>query len=274
MLKIDILSEMGEDMNQICYVEYDTNHPGDFVVDVPETHDWWLIIFTHTPAEFYIDGKMVEYPSKCMVIFPPNFRILYRGCSDSYSDDWIRFYSNESYVVHSMLPPGIPVRIPNPDYCHRLFQLLAEENFFQNKFREQSIDNLLRLLISKFIEAYDYDTIHSEYHQLHNLRLEIKNNPGFPWTVSHMAERLHLSSGYLQALYRKTFQVSCMEDVIHNRILLAKEHLLQSTYTISKIAEICGYRNVEHFCRQFRKYVGMSPKTYRMNYATLCKQLG
>lgn len=250
-------------MNQICYVEHDVSHPGNFVYDFPATHDWWLLILTHTPAEFLINDKIVEYPAECMVLYPPNTRIYYRSCSDSYKNDWLRFYTNESYIINTDIPLALPVNIPKSQYCNQLFQMLSYENFCNNYYRESSIESLFRLLFYKLSEAYHHNTAQTQNKDLINLRLEIKNNPGFPWTVPFMAKRLHLSTGHVQALYRKNFNTTCMEDVIYNRILLAKEHLVQSTYSIADIASICGYNNIEHFCRQFKQITGQTPKHYR-----------
>jgi AraC family transcriptional regulator, arabinose operon regulatory protein len=235
-------------------------------VDVSENHDWWLLILTHTPAKFLINNQLIQYPAGCMVLYPPESRIYYQGCSDSYKNDWIRFYSTESYIINSKIPAGIPIKLPNPGYCHNLFQLLAEENFYNFQCREQSIENLFRLLFNKLTEAACSidDNVNSKYQELSILRSEIKNNPGFPWSIPFMAKRLHFSEGHFQAVYRRAFNTSCMDDVIQNRILLAKEHLALSTYTIGEIAVICGYNHVEHFSRQFRQIVGKTPKQFRM----------
>ncbi|MFR5970224.1 MAG: helix-turn-helix domain-containing protein [Clostridium sp.] len=61
----------------------------------------------------------------------------------------------------------------------------------------------------------------------------------------------------------KKFGTSCMEDVIEHRLLLAKEKLATTTLPIYKIAEQCGYSNVEHFSRQFKGKFTTSPKAYR-----------
>lgn len=256
-------------MNQICFVEHDVSHPGNFVYDSPETHDWWLLILTHSPAEFLINDKMMEYPAECMVLYPPNTKICYRSCSDSYKNDWLRFYTTESYILNTDIPLGIPVHIANSKYCNQLFQMLASENLYNNYYRESSIESLFRLLFYKLSEAYHNNSAQIQNKDLTNLRFDIKNNPGFPWTVPFMADRLHLSTGHVQALYRKNFHTTCMEDVIYNRILLAKNHLSQSTYSIADIAGICGYNNIEHFCRQFKQITGQTPNNYRKASASL-----
>ncbi|WP_325050432.1 helix-turn-helix domain-containing protein [Cohnella endophytica] len=98
------------------------------------------------------------------------------------------------------------------------------------------------------------------------LRTAIQKDPGNCWTVSEIADYLQVSPGYLLNIYKKAFGVSCMDDVIRSRIRLAKEFLIHSAESIADIASHCGYQNVEHFCRQFKKITGESPRTYQKQY--------
>lgn len=84
-----------------------------------------------------------------------------------------------------------------------------------------------------------------------------------------MAKIISISPGYLQFIYKKLFGLSCMDDVIHSRIRLAKEYLRHELYTVAEIADRCGYRNVEHFCRQFKQMTGSSPKKFHKRTSDL-----
>ena len=68
----------------------------------------------------------------------------------------------------------------------------------------------------------------------------------------------------------KPFGISCMDDVINSRILLAKEYLIHSTQSIAEVSFICGYNNVEHFCRQFKQMEGYTPGAFRNKTIDLC----
>ncbi|MEF3353117.1 AraC family transcriptional regulator [Paenibacillus sp. GYB006] len=250
-------------MTTIYYVGYDAAHPDDFIYDIPNGHDFWLLILTQTPAEFWIQGALKEYPANCAVLFPPHQKIFYRACSHQFVNDWIRFDSSESYVTGTTIPLGIPIPLPDPGYCHQLFQLLATENFFSCDYRELSIDYLMRILFNKLLEASNSKENTQHYQNLLSLRKTINNNPGFHWTVPIMADYLHISPGYLQALYKSTFGISCMDDVIQCRIQLAKEKLSHGQLSIADIGSICGYKNVEHFSRQFRQVTGFTPRAFR-----------
>ncbi len=108
--------------------------------------------------------------------------------------------------------------------------------------------------------------ITAHFHALTELRRAIYSDPQHKWRVKDMADRLHLSEGYLQAIYRKTFGVSCMEDVIASRIRAAESLLQYTNKTSLQIAEFCGYGNAEHFCRQFKKLVGKTPGNFENGY--------
>lgn len=250
-------------MAHIYYVEYDATHPENFVFDMPGGHDCWLLVLTQTPAQFWVNGEMVEYPANSAVLYPPHHKILYRACSGRYANDWVRFDSAEPYLIEAAIPLGIPFPLPDPGYCHKLFQLLVAENTLSNSYRELTIDYLLKVLFNKLHEASQYTKSFCQFQSILELRRNIHNNPGYNWSVPSMADSLHLSPGYLQALYKATFGISCMNDVINCRIRFAKDQLIHSPHTIAEISSLCGYNNIEHFVRQFHKITGYSPRTFR-----------
>ena len=250
-------------MINIHYVGYDASHPDSFVFDIPDGHDCWLLLLTQTPALFWVNNEIKEYPAYSAVLYRPYQKIYYRACADKYINDWIRFDSTESYVIETILPLGVPFSLDDPGYCHKLFQLLVTENFFNKDYKESSIDYLLRTMFNKLLESYYHAGVSTQYYKLLNLRKEIHNDPGNHWTVSSMANLLHISPGYLQTIYKDTFGISCMDDVISIRIRLAKEYLVHGTHTISEVAFLCGYNNVEHFCRQFKQMAEYTPGAFR-----------
>ena len=80
-----------------------------------------------------------------------------------------------------------------------------------------------------------------------------------------MAADVNMSRSYFQHLYSEVFGVSCMADVISGKIEKAKEILSETGCTVSQVASMCGYDNDEHFMRQFKKIVGVTPTKYRQN---------
>ena len=251
-------------MDKIRMIGYDAVHPADFVYDVPEHHGYYLLILTHTRARFWQGDAPREYPANHAALFAPHSRIRYGACEGSYGNDWIIFDSDETYVTQFPLL-GAPFPVMDPDYCHSLFQLLTWEH------QQEGYETVESQLMSVLFHKLRGDIVRpddADYgRELLALRRQIVNQPWQAWNVPGMAERLHISAGYLQLLYKRQFGVSCMDDVIASRIRLAKDYLTHTNLRVLEIANICGYNNAEHFSRQFRRVCGMAPGRFRREAA-------
>ena len=82
-------------MNQIYFVGYDAIHKNDFVYDVPNGFNSYLLVLTTTPAIFRINGLLKEYPAHTAILYPPNYSIYYGAANQEYGNHWIRFSSDE-----------------------------------------------------------------------------------------------------------------------------------------------------------------------------------
>ena len=247
-------------MNLIRYIGYDIKHGANFVFDLPNGHDCWLFLLTHTPAYFYVDGQLEEYPAYSAILFPPNQKIYYSASQSIYENDWIRFDSDEAYVCDFPIQ-GKPFSPQDPEYCHQIIKLLAWEHAESNDKSNEIIHHLLSALFKKLLD-HDGDNLAIQ-HQLIQLRKEIYNSPEKEWSVKLMAEKLNISLSYLQAIYREKFNISCMNDVINRRINFAQDQLLNSNLSVNEVALMSGYQNIEHFHRQFKKITKQTPLEYR-----------
>ena len=82
-------------------------------------------------------------------------------------------------------------------------------------------------------------------------------------TLTELAEHFHYSKPYLCALIKQNTGVSFTELIKHIRMTRATEYLINSSRSVSEIAEVLGYHSSDHFSRVFRTTYGMSPQQYR-----------
>ncbi|MBR6385008.1 MAG: helix-turn-helix domain-containing protein [Ruminococcus sp.] len=99
--------------------------------------------------------------------------------------------------------------------------------------------------------------------QLRKLRREIHKAPELNWNLKELAKYLNISKSYVQKLYKESFGISYIDDLIEARIGMAKQLLKTTDMRINEIAVSCGYQNPTHFMRQFRNKTGMSPSQFR-----------
>ena len=87
--------------------------------------------------------------------------------------------------------------------------------------------------------------------------------PYLNWSVDGASHEMNMSRSAFQHHYKEQFGVTFIQDLIASRTARAKMLLTTTNMTIQDIAEQCGYRNYEHFARQFRSCCGMPPGEYR-----------
>lgn len=250
-------------MVDINFVWLNSVHEPDFVY-YDGSHDWWLIVQTKTSAKVHLEnGETVIVPPDTVLLYPPKMQASYQAHEGEYANYYVRFYTDEDFIAKLNIPFGKPIALRSPESMNSLFAVLEKEFFSDFAYGQQSMGLIIRLMVMKLAESVEDSTMTEQQRALINLRYDIQTRPDYQWTVNEMAQRVHVSTGYLQSIYKKQFGVSCMQDVLNRRVDLAKEYLHSSAFSSQKIAQLCGYQSIEHFCRQFKIITGMSPLQYR-----------
>ena len=87
-------------------------------------------------------------------------------------------------------------------------------------------------------------------------------DPGHPWTLQSLAERVGMSRSVFALRFRETVGATPMEYLTRWRMLLAAERLKNSSDGISAIAQSLGYESESAFGKAFRRVMGRSPRQY------------
>ncbi len=85
---------------------------------------------------------------------------------------------------------------------------------------------------------------------------------GLP-TVKYCASEMCLSPNYFGDLIKKETGHSAQELIQNKIISISKEHVLDTSKSISQVAYELGFQYPQHFSRLFKKAVGMTPYEYR-----------
>jgi AraC-like DNA-binding protein len=95
------------------------------------------------------------------------------------------------------------------------------------------------------------------------------NDPGDPWTLQSLAERVGMSRSVFALRFRETVGATPMEYLTRWRMLLAADRLKNSPDGLSAIAQSLGYESESAFGKAFRRVMGFSPRQYTRT-ATAC----
>lgn len=84
-----------------------------------------------------------------------------------------------------------------------------------------------------------------------------------PITVEHLATRARLSVSRFREVFKLTFGMPPHQYLLQLRIGHAKELLRNSHYSVEQIAAYCGFADIQHFSKAFKKAVRLTPSAFR-----------
>ena len=95
----------------------------------------------------------------------------------------------------------------------------------------------------------------------------IQNHLDQPLDIDDLAARVFLSHSGLIWKFKKELGTTPSQYIGIQRLRFAKQLLLQNPrYTVTQIAELCGYSSPFYFTNRFREYSGMSPTEFRRRH--------
>jgi AraC family transcriptional regulator, transcriptional activator of pobA len=130
--------------------------------------------------------------------------------------------------------------------------LTYAERFYHRQFITRKVSN--HQILDQLDDLLD------EY-----LNSEALAGQGLP-TVGYIAEKLHLSPGYLSAML-KTLTGQSTQHLMYDKLVeIAKERLSTTRLTISEIAYELGFDHSQSFSRLFKSKTNLSPLDFRKNF--------
>lgn len=251
-----------------CGIDY--NHPAEFHIDRPNGSGDYLFVYTKVPAFFVYNSRTKQFPAGTVVLYERGAPQNFMASGPYYQNDFIHFNiseEDESFISTLPLLYGVPLTTLDTSVFMSIHHYICIEYTTADEFMAPAIDSLLRYFLIKLAESMSAFTTplpdESLCEELKKLRSEIYMDASKKWTVSEMADRLHISSSYFQATYKRLFKRSCISDVIFSKIEHAKYLLLATDFSVKRIARLCGYENDVHFSRQFKASTGMTALKYR-----------
>lgn len=83
-------------------------------------------------------------------------------------------------------------------------------------------------------------------------------------SVESVVQEVAVSRRKLEKQFRETIGRTILEEIQITRLERAKRLLLETTYPISKIADLAGFGTTGYFIQFFQRRVGKTPRRYRM----------
>lgn len=167
------------------------------------------------------------------------------------------FHCDHTAQLQSMLQKGEISRQNHPRMYHTNLELFEEAVRITNTSAETDLwlAPIFQQLLSPSFNPVQQSKIADICRMLDAA-------PQKNYTLEELAAQAGYSQNQLIRLFRSTTGYTPHAYLIHARISRAKHLLLFSDYTITEIAELLGYNDLNHFSSQFYRKTGLYPSQY------------
>ncbi len=252
----------------------------DFKIHRPRGSGDFVFLMFHAPVAVIFGGsEEVHYTGAgACIYYTPGHQHLYWGVNAHrqqgiLDNSFVHFHGRRApqLAAHYGVPRNCLMYPRHPEQLLRCLERIRQELLGHERFWETraslALEELL-LLAGRNAVAAGANSGNRKHHRaemndvLHALRTDVHQNLSKRWTIPAMAQRANLSPSRFAALYRESFGVAPIDDLIDARLSRARELLTNTTLPVKTVAAMSGFENIYYFSRIFRKRIGLAPSKY------------
>lgn len=199
---------------------------------------------------------------------PPRYMRIHPHTAGSCWDHrYIAFrgHLTEHWIADGLLPT-IPVFVPRRLDTARQLDLITELIEERDRWSRLRAINTLESLLIALRQSRAADVI-EETDWFEEAVRRLSRFSAWPVDFTDLARNLGMSVATLRRRFHDATGMSPHHYALGMRVAEAKRFLTDTDMTMGEIAERLGYRDIHFFSRQFRRFVGTAPSTFRKNFA-------
>ena len=242
-------------MNTILFVG---EHPKTYDVRW-HTHENWELVYCTSGKGFFRfeNGTIMNYQAGEMVAIPP--REVHANSSQE------GFTNIHITMAESSFPYKTAFRISDDDLGNMKQAFAQAKCYYMADIKKRELVlEPLGDLIAGYIVVFRSNAEFSE--PVSKIRSSIILNYSRPdFALDEVIREMPFHYDYLRKLFKKEVGMSPLEYMTALRMKSAETLLTAmwtNEYTISEIAQMCGFEDSLYFSRVFKKYFGCSPSNF------------
>ena len=248
-------------------------------------HDPWEVMFILSEgAQVYIGDERMDVPANSVLLF--NSLDLHRiqvseGCAYNRYVLWLSaeylscFAQGQEYMLSCFFYRPFPrsqILPLQPEEAEQLRFLLdklihaAEDTSYAHAFLEHLLTGQLLLHINRWYLHYHNireELLPARFHTLYSCMHYIHTNLDKELSLEELSSQLYISRRRLNDLFCDVTGMSPGRYILNCRLQKAKA-CLSHGMSVDQTCSECGFGNLSHFIRIFKKYQHITPKQYML----------
>ena len=218
-----------------------------------DTYDHFkaIIISPNTPTTLYVKNQ-------------ESLRMLNIFVSKQWIEDNIMDPGNKEYI-RQILESDAPLALTEEfDYIHREMIKALFNSRYRDKIQKLSavvsiISFLVKSISERLLRISNNNMESQDEEAIKRVCTELKNKwISFP-SIQELARVAKMGESSFKAKFKRYTGISPYQYYLKIKLAKAMDFLVNTEMSVSEIGYACGYSNLSHFSRQFKKEFGMLP---------------
>lgn len=219
-----------------------------------------------------LGGQSVrEWPAGVLLVSSPDAHRYVRAESEDLVNTWFHFSGPGALrcLKAYAIPIDTVIDLGDLPFLRPILEEVRHERTQQAMYWQDAVSDLIRRLfreLSTLRADLDNTLTPAQRRQertLRDIRMRVHSNLAHRWTVAEMAALGQMHPTWFATIYAQQFGESPVNDLLDARLKHAEALLTRLPMTVGQVATQCGFANVEHFNRLFRKRLGCTPTQAR-----------
>jgi AraC-like DNA-binding protein len=239
--------------------------------DVTEGYQPTYALFFIKKGSFRIEHDGITediVPGDCIIL--PDYLYFRRNVIEPIEFIYVKFAVNLNCPYSFTIPYGkliFPDKKRFISNISAIEKLLMNDDLFSVNYREHLLTDILFMIHFEQIEK----NTHPQEQTVKDFLVEA----AVTYILEHLQHKILIQDicynvgtnmSTLNFRFRRTFNMSVGQYIVNEKMKKARHLLIGTTYSITEIADRCGFENVYYFSNVFKKVNGISPSKYKNNY--------
>lgn len=250
----------------VNFCEYNrSNAPKDRIYRPHGSGDY-LFLLLKTPMRMRLGEVIQVSRENACILYTPDMLQDYQAV-DKFRNSYIHFSCSQNPADHFHLPSNTlfyPSTYTQVDaFLRRLQEVYMTDALYATEEAYHLFCELLICAARGLTEA-GHPPVEQQalFQQFCALRFEMLRNYEKDWGTERLCHAVNLEKSQFFSYYHRFFHSTPHADLLQVRMEKAKSLLTNEALPITQIAAQCGFTDLSHFSRCFKKEYGCAPSHY------------